>query len=125
MGISASRAPFHAGIRRSPYFSETEAAGVAEYMVSNHTYMPADYGRGLDDYVALTTGVALWDVGGERQTRITGPDAVRFADYLVTSRVADFVGGRCKYTYVCDEMGRVICDPVLLVPADDEVWLSH
>ena len=39
--------------------------------------------------------------------------------------MGDFTAGRCKYTYCCDETGRVICDPVLLVPADDTVWLSH
>ena len=47
MSMSTSRAPFHAGIRRSPYFPRTEAAGATEYMVYNHMYMPDDYGRGL------------------------------------------------------------------------------
>ena len=125
MGTSTGHAALHPGVRRTPYFSETEREGVSEYMVYNHTYMAADYGRGLADYTALTTDVALWDVGAERQTQLKGPDAVRFADYLVTSRVGDFTAGRCKYTYCCDETGRVICDPVLLVPADDTVWLSH
>jgi glycine cleavage system aminomethyltransferase T len=88
--------------------------------------MPADYGHaGGEDYAALTTAVALWDVGAERQVELSGPDALRFADYLVTSDLSGFTAGRCKYTFCCDERGVVICDPVLLAVEDDRIWLSH
>jgi len=112
--------------RRSPYHAATEAAGAVEYMVYNHMYMPMDYGRPpLDDYRALREAVTLWDVGAERQVQITGPDAVAFADYLVTRDLTGLPAGRCRYVLVTDESGRVICDPVLLRPFDDTVWLSH
>jgi glycine cleavage system aminomethyltransferase T len=125
MGVSIARAPLHPGVRRSPYFQATDEAGATEYMTYNHMYMPADYGHPAEDYAAVTEGVTLWDVGAERQVEIKGPDALRFADYLVTSDVSVLEAGRCKYTFCCDETGRVICDPVLLVPGQDTVWLSH
>ena len=112
--------------RRSPYHAATEAAGAVEYMVYNHMYMPLDYGRPpLDDYRALREAVTLWDVGAERQVQIKGPDAVAFADYLVTRDLTGLPTGRCRYLLVTDDAGRVICDPVLLRPSEDTVWLSH
>jgi len=112
--------------RRSPYHAATEAAGATEYMVYNHMYLPLDYGRPpLEDYRALREAVTLWDVGGERQVQIQGPDAVAFADYLVTRDLTDLATGRCRYALVADDTGRVICDPVLLRPFDDAFWLSH
>jgi glycine cleavage system aminomethyltransferase T len=121
-----ARTAFHPGVRRSPYFPATESAGAAGYMVYNHMYMPAHYGRDpLEDYEAVTERVSLWDVGAERQTQLRGPDAFRLADYIATSDLSALEVGRCKYTYCCDDEGRVICDPVLLVPEPDVVWFSH
>ena len=127
MTATTSEPPaFHPGVRRSPYFEETERAGAREYLIYNHMYMPADYGHvGGEDYLALTTAVTLWDVGAERQVELAGPDALRFADYLVTSDLSGFTAGRCKYTFCCDDRGVVICDPVLLAVDNDMIWLSH
>jgi glycine cleavage system aminomethyltransferase T len=112
--------------RLSPYHTATQAAGATEYMVYNHMYLPLDYGRApMDDYRALHEAVTLWDVGGERQVQIQGPDAVALANYLVTRDISNLPAGHCRYVLVADETGRVICDPVLLRPFEDTVWLSH
>jgi glycine cleavage system aminomethyltransferase T len=112
--------------RLSPYHAATQAAGATEYMVYNHMYMPLDYGRPpAEDYRALREAVTLWDVGAERQVQIQGPDAVAFANHLVTRDISDLPSGHCRYVLVSDEGGRVICDPVLLRPFDDTIWLSH
>jgi glycine cleavage system aminomethyltransferase T len=112
--------------RRSPYHAATQAAGATEYMVYNHMYLPLDYGRApIDDYRALREAVTLWDVGGERQVQIEGPDAAAFTNYLVTRDISDLPAGHCRYVLVGDETGRVIADPVLLHPFQDTFWLSH
>jgi glycine cleavage system aminomethyltransferase T len=113
-------------VRRSPYFPRTEAAGATEYIVYNHMYMPMAYGRDpRQDYQALAERVTLWDVGAERQTQLQGRDARVLADRLTTRRISDLDVGGCRYTVCCDERGEIICDPVLLIPRDDTVWLSH
>jgi aminomethyltransferase len=56
---------------------------------------------------------------------LRGPDAVRFADYLTTRSLSKLKVGDCKYTLACDPDGQIICDPVLLHPWKDVVWLSH
>jgi glycine cleavage system aminomethyltransferase T/ketosteroid isomerase-like protein len=112
--------------RRSAYWEGTAKAGVSEFMVYNHTYMPLVYHHSpAEEYAALTERVTLWDVGGERQTQIRGPDAVRFAQLLTTRDLSKIKVGDCKYTLVCDPQGRILCDPVLLYPQENVVWLSH
>jgi glycine cleavage system aminomethyltransferase T len=120
------RHALHPNVRRSPYFAETERAGAVEYMVYNHMYMPIAYGRDpREDYRALTERVTLWDVGAQRQTELRGPDALRLADYLCTRDLRDLAVGRCRYTMVCDEDGRIMTEPIVLRPAADLVWISH
>jgi len=112
--------------RRSPYWEGTVAAGVSEFMVYNHTYFPLIFHHSLaEEYNALTERVTLWDVGCERQTELRGPDALRLAQYITTRDLSSLKVGDCKYTLVCDPDGRIICDPVLLHPWKDVIWLSH
>lgn len=112
--------------RRSPYWPGTVAAGVAEFMIYNHTFFPLVYKHSpAEEYDALTQRVTLWDVGCERQTEIRGRDAVKLAEYLTTRDLSRLKTGDCKYTLCCDPEGQIICDPVLLKPFDDVIWLSH
>ena len=124
--IPAARARLYPITRRSPYWSGAEAAGVVDFMVYNHMYFPLIYQHSpAEEYAALTERVTLWDVGCERQTELRGPDALRFAQYLTTRDLSTLNTGQCKYTLVCDPEGQIICDPVLLRPWDDVIWLSH
>ncbi len=112
--------------RRSAYWEGTVRAGVSEFMVYNHTYVPLIYHHSpAEEYAALMERVTLWDVGGERQTQIRGPDAARFAQLLTTRDLSMLKVGDCKYTLVCDPQGKILCDPVLLCPSEGVIWLSH
>lgn len=112
--------------RRSPYWEGVERAGVSDFMVYNHMYFPLIYHHApVEEYAALTERATLWDVGCERQTEIRGPDAVRFADHLTTRDLSRLKVGDCRYTVACDPEGQILCDPVILRPWEDVVWLSH
>ncbi len=112
--------------RRSPYWDGAVEAGVSEFIIYNHMFFPLAYHRSpAEEYAALTERVTLWDVGCERQTELKGPDALRFAQYLTTRDLSKVRPGDCRYTLACDPEGRIICDPVLLHPWADVVWLSH
>lgn len=86
--------------------------------------MPVFYGGVEEGYRDLTEGVTVWDVGGERQVEITGADAARFTQYLVTRDVGGIEIGQARYTLVCQEDGGILNDPVLLRLAEDRFWLS-
>lgn len=112
--------------RRSPYWDGAVAAGAVEFMAYNHMTFPIVYTRTMaEEYVALTERVTLWDVGCERQTELRGPDALRLADRLATRDLSTLKVGQCRYAYVCDPDGTIMCDPVVLRPWPDVVWFSH
>jgi glycine cleavage system aminomethyltransferase T len=87
--------------------------------------MPGSYGRDpVDDYRALTERATLWDVAAERLVEISGPDALRFADYLVTRDVSRLELHQCRYTFCCDEHGVIGCDAIAQRVGEEKVWIS-
>src|SRR5258706_13854466 len=125
VAVEKIRQPFFPNVRRSPYFEATRAAGAAAYMVYNHMYMPISYGRDPhEEYVALTERATLWDVGAERQTELRGPDALGLADYLCTRDLSQLRVGRCQFTTVCDDQGRIMTEPTVLALQGHGVGIS-
>lgn len=112
--------------RRTPYWDGTVAARAKEWSVYNNMYFPMLYSRApYEDYAALLEGVTLWDVGLERQTQLRGPDAHALLDYLCCRDMSDLRVGECRYGLVVDDHGKLMCDPVVLWPFADTIWLSH
>jgi aminomethyltransferase len=111
-------------IRRSPYFHASRRHGVKMYSVYNRTYHPRHYGDPFAEYWQLIEGVTLWDVGVERQTEITGPDAFALANMLVPRDLNKCAVGQCKYVFITAPDGGIINDPVLLRLAENNFWIS-
>jgi dimethylsulfoniopropionate demethylase len=97
---------------------------VAGLTVYNHTVLPTSF-RGVEaDYEHLRRAVQVWDVGCERQTEITGPDAARLAQMLTVRDLSAFDVGRCGYAPVCDDHGKLLNDPVILRVEGNRWWFS-
>ena len=64
-------------IRRTPFSSRVERAGVKAYTVYNHMLLPQVFESIEEDYAHLKRSVQLWDVAAERQVEVVGPDASR------------------------------------------------
>jgi aminomethyltransferase len=111
-------------IRKSPFFNSTVKAGVSHFTTYNHMYMPVSYGDLAAEYDRLINGVAMWDVAGERQVSLKGPDAIKLARLITPRNLDNLVIGIGKYVPMVNEHGTLINDPVLLKITDDEVWLS-
>jgi aminomethyltransferase len=62
------------------------------------------------EYNAIRNAAALIDVSPLFKYRVTGPDAARFVDRMITRDVAKMAVGQVYYTPWCDERGRVIDD---------------
>ncbi len=110
--------------RPSPYFEATLDHGVGAFTVYNHMLLPMHFGDPEAEYHGLLASVSVWDVAGERQVEITGPDAAAFTQYLVTRDVTKVRPGRARYTLVCQDDGGVLNDPVMLRLAENHFWLS-
>lgn len=111
-------------IRKSPFFDATVADGVRSFSVYNHMYIPGHYGDPEAEYQRLINGVAMWDVGAQRQVQIEGPDAGALMQYLTTRDVSDSRPGHGRYVPLCNFKGELINDPVLLKFSDECFWLS-
>ncbi len=113
-----------ARVRKSPFFEATLADGMVAASVYNHMYMPTSYGDPVSEYNRVINGVAMWDVGVQRQVAIKGPDALKFARYLTPRNLDVLEVGKGRYVPICNFEGILINDPVLLQISDTEVWLS-
>ena len=117
----------YARIEESPYLrralrhADPERAALA---VDNRTYHLLHYGDPVAEYWALFDGVTLWDVAYERQVEISGPDAMAFTQMLVPRDLSSHEVGQCKYAFLTNPEGGIICDPVVLRLAEDRFWLS-
>jgi glycine cleavage system aminomethyltransferase T len=129
-GASMANALTYTRLRKSPYWHLSERHGCYAYSVYNHMYHPRAYVRPehgglLKEYEYLTRDVTLWNVAVERQIQIKGPDALAFANRLVTRDLTTKCPvNRARYVILCNERGGIVNDPVLLRVAEDEIWLS-
>ncbi len=116
--------------RKSPYWHLSQRHGCWAATIYNHIYHPRAYvsledGGLLKEYEYLTEHVTMWNVAVERQIQIKGPDALAFADLLVTRDLRKKCPvNQARYVILCDQQGGLINDPVLLRVAEDEIWLS-
>lgn len=112
-------------IRRTPYTSRVEAAGVRGFTVVNHMLLPKAFQASLeDDYWHLREHVQLWDVSTQRQVEVKGPDASKLVQWMTPRDLTKAKLGDCLYVPLIDENAGMINDPVLLKLADDHFWLS-
>lgn len=111
-------------VRKSPFFEASVRDGLVAASVYNHMYMPTSYGDPMVEYERLVYGVAMWDVGVERQVSLKGPDALKLARKLTGRNLDGLTIGQGKYAPLCNFNGCLINDPVLLQVAEDEIWLS-
>lgn len=121
---SSARMLLYPRVRKSPFFYAAHAEGVAMYSVYNRMYIPRHYGDPVAEYWNLLTNVNLTDVGVQLSLEITGPDAFTFTNLLVTRNLDNLEVGQCKYTFMTDQHGGIINDPVLLRLDDNHFWLT-
>ena len=111
-------------LRKSPYFDATVADGIASFSVYNHMLIPAHFGDPDGEYQQLVDNVVMWDVAGQRQVELAGPDAEKLVRYLTPRDLSGIAIGQAKYVPICDHNGILINDPVLQRISDDCFWLS-
>lgn len=111
-------------MRKSPFFDATVKEGVERFGVYNHMYLPSHFGDPDGEYERLINGVAMWDVGAERQVEIAGPDAAQLIQYLTPRDLSKTKVGQGRYVPICDYKGNLINDPVLLKLSQERYWLS-
>jgi glycine cleavage system aminomethyltransferase T len=111
-------------LRKSAYFDATVRDGVRSFSVYNHMLIPGHFGEPEAEYDRLMRGVAMWDVGAQRQVQLQGRDSGKLAQYLTPRNLSKTKIGQGRYVPLCDHDGWLINDPVLLKLDEDRYWLS-
>lgn len=76
------------------------------------------------EYFALRNACVLLDVSPLCKYRVTGPDALRFLNRLVTRDVSKIAIGEMLYTPWCDSRGKIIDDGTIAHIGADEYRLT-
>jgi len=116
-------------VRKSPYWHLSIEAGCWRATVYNRIYHPRGYvkpedGGAMVEYEAIKKHVTMWNVAVERQIQVKGPDAEAFTDYVITRDATKISPMRARYVILCNLMGGVLNDPILLRISKDEFWFS-
>jgi aminomethyltransferase len=85
--------------------------------------MPVQYTSILDEHRAVRTHAGLFDVSHMGEAWVTGPDAARWLDRMMTHRFSDLAVGRARYTLLCQPDGGVVDDLIISRLAEDRFLL--
>lgn len=115
---------FQPRIRKGAFFEASWRHGCRNFSVYNRTFISSTFSDPLTEYWKVTQDVAIWPVMGERQVEITGPDALRFVQFLTPRDMSKCAVGQCKYALVTAADGGILSDPIILRLDEDRFWLS-
>lgn len=116
-------------VEPSPFHEATSRDGcrayvVASYTISHQTYYPMQLLDAEEEYRRLVNDAVLFDPPVERPVEIAGPQAAAFVDRLLPRDMSRCAPGQCRYVVLCDQLGRVLMDSVILRLEEDRYWLS-
>ena len=97
-----------------------------EYSLYNNRMTP-EYLNNItpdEQYWAVRTGVILRNTG-EFPVEISGPDALKFANYVFTRNIEKIRPGRCSYQFACYHDGGMITDGVMLHFNNEKLWMAQ
>ena len=109
--------PFHS--RTAPLVHGQAWRRWAGYAVASAYHLQHDV-----EYAAIRNSAALIDISPLYKYRITGPDAVRLLDRVVTRDVTRCRVGQVMYTPWCDGRGKVVDDGTVSRLAEDRFRLT-
>lgn len=85
--------------------------------------MPVQYQNLKEEVIAVRDSVGVFDVSHMGEFFITGPDSIRFVDYMVTNDIAAAQMGKAIYSPLCRENGTVIDDLIVYKLAEEFIMI--
>ena len=99
-------------LKRTPLFAFNQQHG-ARFVDFGGWEMPVQYSSILEEHRVVRQRAGLFDVSHMGEVEVTGPDAVRFLDHLVTNDVSKLFPGRVLYSTMCQPDGGVVDDLII------------
>lgn len=85
--------------------------------------MPVQYSTIIEEHFAVRQKAGLFDVSHMGEARLTGPDAVRFLDYVMTNTYSPLKVGQAKYTLMCQPDGGCVDDVIVYRMGAEEFFI--
>jgi aminomethyltransferase len=88
--------------------------GLGAKMTDFHGWeMPLFYTSILEEHKAVRQGLGIFDISHMGQVLVTGPDAMRTLNQLMTSDFSQVAEGRACYTLMLNEAGGIVDDLIV------------
>ncbi len=107
-------------LKRTPIYEEHLKAKARMIPFTGYS-MPVQYTGLVDEHHTVRRAAGLFDVSHMGELVITGPDAVRAVDGLVTNDVQGLLDGQARYTVCCNDGGTILDDLIIYRVAADNV----
>ena len=75
------------------------------------------------EHKAIREAASICDVSHLGEVELEGPDAIAFADHILTNNIAKLVVGKGAYTLMCRENGHIIDDLICYRVAEQRLLL--
>ena len=111
-------------IKRTPFTSRNEEAGVKKHSVYNNTLIPTIFKSLKSDYLHLIKYVQLWDVCCQKVIKIKGNKALSLVKFLFCRDFTKVVPGRAYYAPIVNFEGGLLNDPVVFCITEEEFLIS-
>jgi aminomethyltransferase len=85
--------------------------------------MPIQYQNLKEEVLAVRNKVGVFDVSHMGEFFVTGPDAVKAVDYLVTNDIAGAQIGKAVYSPLCREDGTIIDDLIVYKITETKIMI--
>lgn len=109
---------------RTPFHERMRAYSQVDCFIPWAGYTTVDVFSSVEqEYFAIRNGASLYDLTPMVKYDISGPDATRYLDRLLTRSVAKLSPGRVAYAIWCDDHGRLIEDGTLFRLAQSQYRL--
>jgi aminomethyltransferase len=86
-------------------------------------HMPIQFKGVMEEHKCVRDGVGIFDVSHMGEIEITGPDAKKLIQYLVTNDIEPMQNNQALYTLMCLETGGVVDDLLVHRFSDEHYFL--
>ena len=109
--LTESEPHYRQPLLKTPFHERQRALSQLDSFVPWAGYTTVDVFTSVEqEYFSVRNASSLYDLTPMVKYRISGPDALRYLNRLVTRDLARLAPGRVAYTVWCDDAGRLIDD---------------
>ncbi len=108
--------------KRTPLYNLQKALG-ARFTSFGGWELPVSYSDILQEHHTVRTKAGLFDVSHMGQILVTGSDAVKFVNSLITNDISTTPSYKAVYSPMCYENGTVVDDVIVYKFSEDKLFI--